>query len=209
MHCHDSWILESQGAHYNTDTTNYENMHIVCVKNNYSSSSRRYDNLYSEMARNIQSSRLVRSIPETCIDDNEEIIMHKRARTTMITYETVSNVVYEAPVTSAFQEELFYANGCLQTSNKRIATFLNPMTTLADLLKSLRNSESRTVQAFMLRFEQHEIGFNIFLHKHFKLDASCYGIPLCFLNCFSKTQGSSQFRFRIFNYYLELGQHSI
>jgi len=39
------------------------------------------------------------------------------------------------------------------------------------------------------------LDFDIYLHKHFKLDASCYGIPLCLLNCYTRTPGSSQFRF--------------
>jgi len=133
-------------------------MHIARAKENYSTTSRRYDNLYTEMTRNIQAGRLARSIPETCLDDNEDIVMHKTARVTMITYETASSVLYEAPVSSVFQEKLFYVNGYLQTSNRCPPTFLNPMTSLEDLLKCLMDSKSTIVQEFMRRFRAHEIG---------------------------------------------------
>jgi len=196
MHCHDSWLIGQQGAHYNTDTTNYENMHISCAKNAYSNTSRRYSSLLPEMAKNIQSSRLARSLRKSCTGDSEDITIHKRDLTgsTML-YETKSNVIYEASINRLFQEELVYVNGRLQTLNRGPAIFLSPNTTLVELYDNLKKSKSTIVQEFMRRFQAGDQDFNMYLHKHFKLDASCYGIPLCLLNCYSRTPGSTDFRF--------------
>ena len=143
--CHFFQYISLFGACPNNDTVTFEHMHIINVKQAYKASSKRTSTSLQEMTSRIQFRHLARALVLPRNDDEHtQEQRHSRIRST--SYQTESDLVYEASVSTAFRDQVTYENAASCQVNQR---FLNPNVTMPIVWAAMKRSENIDVVNFL------------------------------------------------------------
>ena len=141
--CHFFWYIPEFGAPPNNDTVVFEHMHIINVKQAYKASSKRTSTSLEEMTSRIQFRHLARALHT----HDERSTQEKRPSSKRsISYETESDLIYEASVSTAFRDEVTFVNASTCMVNKR---FLNPNVSMPMVWAAMKRSDNPDVVDFL------------------------------------------------------------
>ena len=160
--CHIPMMIVEYGSTSNTDTCLYENMHIPCAKNAYTSSSRRSSTAFIEMTKSIQTMRLARHLGFTinqnndnqCGDNNQELEDTESSTVNNILYETKQDITYEGSKSSKFRAEIIIGKERRYYCTHDCLRFIHPSLNINDIMQVIATSKKKDVIDFHNNFMQ-------------------------------------------------------
>lgn len=150
--CHLSRMISFFGPPANNDTVTFEHMHINNVKKAVNATSKRSSSDLQEMNSRIQFQHLARALRTTNLEGRKP---KKQSGFRSISYETNSNLIYEASLSEAFRDKVTYVNESTFLLNQR---FLNPNVSMCTVWAALKRSDDEEIINFLNEHEQNTPG---------------------------------------------------
>jgi hypothetical protein len=127
-------------------------MHINNVKKAVNATSKRSSSDLQEMNSRIQFQHLARALRTTNLEGRKP---KKQSGFCSISYETNSNLIYEASLSEAFRDKVTYVNESTFLLNQR---FLNPNVSMCTVWAALKRSDDEEIINFLNEHEQNTPG---------------------------------------------------